>query len=171
MELNLRPATLSDASSLAALSIEVWVGTYLRQGVNGFFADYVLSELTTAKFETLLSDPHEHIVVSQNADGIDGYVRLTMGRLHPDGVGSDTEITTLYVQPRHHGVGIGAGLLKRALTLCVELGVTQPWLMVNAENDRAIAFYQRHGFTQTGQTHFRINDQGYLNQVLSFGIN
>ena len=168
--MNLRPATLSDASSLAALSIEVWVGTYLRRGVNGFFADFVLSDLTPTKFETLLADPNEHFVVSQNIDGIDGYVRLTSGRAHPDGVGSDTEITTLYVQPRHHGVGIGAGLLHRALTICDERGVGQPWLMVNAENDRAIAFYRRHGFVETGQTHFRINDQGYLNCVMSYGI-
>ncbi|WP_082760166.1 GNAT family N-acetyltransferase [Agrobacterium bohemicum] len=65
-----RHAKASDASSLAAISIEVWIGTYLRKGVNGFFADYALSEFTTTKLEAIITSDNERIIVSENEDGI-----------------------------------------------------------------------------------------------------
>ncbi|WP_425336129.1 GNAT family N-acetyltransferase [Sinorhizobium numidicum] len=36
---------------------------------------------------------------------------------------STTEISTLYVQPRHHGKGIGKGLLNEGLRKCATDGV------------------------------------------------
>ncbi|RQP15983.1 MAG: GNAT family N-acetyltransferase, partial [Brucella intermedia] len=71
--MGLRTAQISDASVLAAISIEVWLGTYIRRGVNAFFADYVLSEFTEEKFRSLIEDADEHIVVSENKDGLDGF--------------------------------------------------------------------------------------------------
>lgn len=62
--MNLRPAQAADASSLAALSIEVWLGTYIRNGVNGFFADYALTQFTTERYRAWLDDPDEHVIVS-----------------------------------------------------------------------------------------------------------
>ncbi|PCJ75906.1 MAG: GNAT family N-acetyltransferase [Rhodobacteraceae bacterium] len=142
--------------------MEVWLGTYMREGVNAFFADYVLREFTTAKFEVILKDPAESIWVSQNTTGIDGFVRVTRGKVAPVSGCSDVELTTLYVQGRHRGKGIGLALLKRALTL------GDPWLTTNTENEGAIAFYLAHGFAIVGKTHFKIQDQAYLNHVIAF---
>jgi diamine N-acetyltransferase len=36
----IRKAEEQDASSLAAVGIEVWLNTYLREGGSSFFADY-----------------------------------------------------------------------------------------------------------------------------------
>jgi diamine N-acetyltransferase len=46
----IRKAEQRDASSLAVVSIEVWLNTYSREGVVPLFADYVLSEFTAQKF-------------------------------------------------------------------------------------------------------------------------
>lgn len=166
--MTLRQARISDASSIAALSIEVWIGTYLKHGVAGFFADYALAEFTTAKTEILLRDPAQVTVVSQADQGINGFVRLSTGRTAPVAGCSDTEISTLYVQPRHHGKGIGTRLLEAALRHCRETAVPSVWLTTNAENDPAIAFYRAQGFEQIGQTHFRIGNEGYLNNVYRY---
>ena len=53
----IRKAEERDASSLAAVGIEVWLNTYLREGVSPFFADYVLSEFTAQKFRDSIGDP------------------------------------------------------------------------------------------------------------------
>ena len=160
--MSIRRAKTTDASSLAAISIEVWLGAYLREGVNAFFADFVLDEFTTAKFETILNDAAETIWVSENVSGIDGFVRVTSGKAAPVAGCSDVELTTLYVQGRHQGKGIGTMLLKKALTL------GDPWLTTNTENEPAIAFYQAQGFTIVGETHFEIQDQAYLNHVIAY---
>ena len=60
--------------------------------------------------------------VSRNDEGIDGYIRVTTGvTTAPEWCGS-TEITTLDVQPRHHGKGIGKALLDHALDHCRACG-------------------------------------------------
>jgi len=161
--LSIRPAVPSDASSLAAISIEVWLGTYIREGVNAFFADYALGEFTTTKFEAMLKSPEETILVSENVVGIDGYIRVAKGRAAPVSGCSDTELSTLYVQGRHQGKGIGLALLNEALGL-----VENPWLAVNAENEYAIAFYTAQGFSNVGQTYFNIQEEAYLNHLLAY---
>ncbi|MAQ83483.1 MAG: GNAT family N-acetyltransferase [Maritimibacter sp.] len=164
--MSFRPAARSDASSLAAISIEVWIGTYIRNGVNGFFADYALSTFTADRFEALLGDPGESVIVSENRDGIDGFVRVTRDRAAPEGVASHTEITTLYVQPRHKGRGLGKALLAEGIAIARARGATSVWLTTNSENTDAIGFYQSQGFRVVGRTHFRIGDEAYPNEIL-----
>ncbi|TLP69242.1 GNAT family N-acetyltransferase [Parasedimentitalea maritima] len=165
--LSIRPARPSDCSSLAALSIEVWLGTYIREGVNAFFADYVLAHYTVEQFAKTLKDPAERVLVSENSIGIDGYIRITNDQPCPADHPSTTEVTTLYVQPRHHGKGIGQELLRAGLDLCREIEWDTPWLATNSENTNALSFYKRQGFTIVGQTHFEIEDQRYCNEVFA----
>ena len=153
---NLRPAIAEDASSLAAIAVEVWIGTYLRNGVNGFFADFALDAFTPAKFAALIDDPHQIIIVCEDAEGITGFIRVAQDTPAPVQGCPDTEIATLYVQPRHHGKGIGKALLKLAVQQCRAAGHAGLWLATNAENTPAIAFYLSQGFTHVGETHFRI---------------
>ncbi|NSY37883.1 GNAT family N-acetyltransferase [Leisingera sp. ANG59] len=162
----IRPAAMDDCSSLAVLSIEVWTGTYLRDGISGHFADYVLSQYTPAHFAAVLENPAERLLVSQNRDGIDGYVRISHGHPSPAGGASRTEISTLYVQPQHHGRGIGLCLLQAGLQHCRDSSWDAPWLTSNSDNARAISFYLRNGFEKTGQTHFWIGGSRYPNDVL-----
>lgn len=166
--MTLREPKRTDASSIAAISIEVWIGTYLKRGVDAFFADYVLQEFTREHTERLIADPHEYIVVSQNEDGIDGFIRVTSAKEAPVSGCSSIEISTLYVQPRHQGRGIGKRLLNAAFAHCRTELADSVWLTTNAENDTAIAFYLSQGFEHVGETHFHIGDQGYLNNVYSY---
>ncbi len=162
-----RNAVAADASSLAALSMEVWVGTYLRKGISSFFADYALAEFTAARFQAVIEAEDDVLIVSENDDGIDGFIRVAFDSPSPGPDGSRTEIKTLYVQPRHHGKGIGKGLLKEALAACGARGCGSVWLAVNSENTAALTFYLANGFQSVSQTHFRIADQAYLNEVMS----
>ncbi|WP_320198318.1 GNAT family N-acetyltransferase [Agrobacterium sp. rho-13.3] len=164
--MHFRHALIRDASSLAAISMEVWIGTYLRNGVNKFFADYALSEFTTAKFEAIIANDRENIIVSENDDGIDGFVRIAFDSPAPIPGCSATEIKTLYLQPRHHGRGIGKGLLNEGVNRCADRKADAVWLTVNAQNASAIRFYAAQKFETIGRTHFRIGDQTYPNEVM-----
>jgi len=168
--MTLRKAAFSDASSIAAISLEVWIGTYLKRGVSAFFAEYALSEFTPSKVEKLIRDPKQFMLVSQNAEGIDGFIRVSSGCKAPVPGCSEMEISTFYVQPRHHGKGIGKRLLNAALQYCRDEAAESVWLATNAENDPAIAFYLAQGFQHVGETHFRIDGEKYLNNVYSYQI-
>lgn len=168
--MSIRLATITDASSLAALSLEVWLGTYIREGINGFFANYALEEFTTQKFEAILQNKKERVFVSDNTVGIEGYIRITNDHSTEVTGCSDTEITTLYVQPRHQGKQIGKRLLTTGLEYCATISVPTPWLAVNSENPKAVNFYLSNGFKKIGQTRFHIQDQSYLNEVLAIEL-
>lgn len=162
----IRKAEERDASGLAAVSIEVWVNTYLRDGVGQVFADYVLAEFTAQKFCNAIGDPDLSIWVSENRTGIDGFVTVCSTAAPPLADCSPLEITTLYVQPRHQSGGKGSALLRHALDHCRRMGGENAWLTVEAQNRRAIDFYLRHGFTRIGYTDFVIADQAYENYVM-----
>jgi ribosomal protein S18 acetylase RimI-like enzyme len=166
----IRKAEERDASSLAAVGIEVWLSTYLRDGVSPLFADYVLSEFTAQKFRNSISDPSLAIWVSENRQGIDGFVTVCSTATPPLANCSSLEITTLYVQPRHQSSGRGVALLQHALDHCRSMGGESVWLKVNAENSRAIGFYLRHGFNKIGSTDFVIGDNAYENFVMEAGL-
>lgn len=164
--MKLRIAQPSDASCLAAISIEVWLGAYIRRGVTAFFADYALSAFTAQRFETLMNAPGEHFLVSENVEGIDGYIRISSQKAMPAPGHSTTEIATLYIQPRHRRKGIGAALLDAALRHARRTGAESVWLAANSENLSAIDFYLSQGFEKAGVTHFRIQDRTFPNDVL-----
>ena len=113
----------------------------------------------------LILDATQHIIVSDNETGIDGFIRLTTGNAAPVEGCSNLEISTLYVQPRHHGKGGGRSLLHAGLKYARTQGAASVWLATNVENTPAIAFYLGHGFVQVGQTDFLIRDRAYRNNV------
>jgi diamine N-acetyltransferase len=166
----IRKAEQHDASSLAAVSIEVWLNTYLRNGVSAFFADYVLAEFTSQKFQDAIGNVDLAIFVSENRIGIDGFVTVCSTATPPIAGCSSLEIKTLYVQPCHQSSGRGGALLHRALDHCRSLGGDSVWLKVAAENRRAIGFYLRNGFHKVGSAEFVIADQAYENHVMRTGL-
>lgn len=168
--MTIRTAIPSDATSLAALSIEVWLGTYQRDGIGAFFADYALSEFTAQRTRARITDPNEFLAVSEARSGLIGYVGVATDRMPPLPGMAGPEITTLYVQPRHHGKGIGKALLETALQHCKTLGSESVWLTTNSENTPAIEFYLSQGFAHIGTADFRIQDLAYPNHVLTFDL-
>lgn len=89
-----RHANPSDAACLAAISIEVWIGTYLKSGVSAVLANYALDTFTAAVARAQIADPTQVILVSENADGIDGFFRVSFGNASPVAARSDVEIAT-----------------------------------------------------------------------------
>lgn len=159
-----RTARPSDAPILAAISIEVWLGTYIKKGLNQFFAEFALNEFTSAKLSALIEDQNQHFIVSESADGLDGFIRISQGQEAPVAGCSNTEIATLYVRPCHHGKGLGKALLAQGLADAASV-----WLTTNSENALALSFYLKQGFEKVGTTQFRIQDQAYMNDVLRYG--
>ena len=70
---------------------------------------------------------------------------------------ADGEIRTLYVDSFFVGNGIGGKLVEHAKQ---QMGGTYLWTL--ERNDRAIAFYQRHGFTLTGERMEEPGTEEYL---------
>lgn len=66
------------------------------------------------------------------------------------------ELQRLYVDRRWHGQGVAHQLMAEALRLAKIGGADKIWLGVWAHNPRALAFYQKCGFTPAGEHIFPV---------------
>ncbi len=162
----LRPATANDAASLAALSLEVWLHTYLRDGITPEFARHALATFTQAQCAGWITDQARSLVVQDGGAGLQGYAMLRHHSPAPVAGCSATEIETLYVRPRHQRQGLGRALLGAALDHARGLGAAHPWLLANEENAPALAFYAAHGFATVGRVRVPVAGGAYPNRVL-----
>ncbi|WP_273729235.1 N-acetyltransferase [Brucella gallinifaecis] len=55
-------------------------------------------------------------------------------------------ISTVYVQPRHHGGGLRRLLLEHGMNYVRNADSPSGWLTTNSENTPAIAFYPKQSF-------------------------
>jgi GNAT superfamily N-acetyltransferase len=76
---------------------------------------------------------------------------LVAGRLGPEVPAADAEVISMWVAGRRRGDGTADRLLTTVMGWAIGAGAATITLWVSAENDRARRFYERHGFSPTGQ--------------------
>lgn len=162
----LRDAVADDALCLSVLAMQVFLDTYATEGVRPAIAREVLAAYSESAFVEHLRQPPCRIVVAERSAHLVGFAQLTLGAvcdLAPAGV--QAELLRLYVQEPFTGSGLGTRLLAAAEGLAVSGGASVLWLTPWVHNHRAIAFYQRRGYTDHGMTWFQIEGESHENRV------
>jgi ribosomal protein S18 acetylase RimI-like enzyme len=153
-----------DADGLYALKVAFERGLGENTGGDGKAATYE-GKLTDAYRERWLDwvdrcvadDPRcVTVAVDESADGDDresvvGYVFVLPERLAM--IWDAAVLNELYLAPEHRGTGVADDLLDAALSLAddQDLPLDRLVLDVDAANERARAFYDRHGFSSWGE--------------------
>jgi ribosomal protein S18 acetylase RimI-like enzyme len=71
------------------------------------------------------------------------------------------ELQKLYVLKRYQGKGIGNTLMQSVIKSVGSIDPDCLWLDTHISNERAIRFYQRHGFYKEGSHQFTIGTQTF----------
>jgi len=143
----IRPAQPGDAARIA----EIEIFNY-RLNFYPIFRDdaFYFSVLQVPALMKTCVDEEALLQTYVYDDGVvKGFVRV-------DGA----QICKLYVEPVLQGRGIGERLLRFAVD---ERGAQYLWAL--EKNTRAIAFYERHGFTKTGEREPEEDTSEYLVQM------
>lgn len=162
----IREARLSDAQNMAALSIQVWLHTYAKEGIRDVFSRFVLTEFTADRFMQEIENGQKQLFIAEVAEHLVGYVRLGFEGKCPIRDITQPEIETLYVQEHFSGRGIGSSLLDQATESCRSRNHLQLWLMVNQQNLPAYRFYERKLFQKIGTIDFELENERHANDVL-----
>lgn len=163
---SIRPGRADDASTLAVLATQVWLHTYATEGVSNEISDYVLAELTPTKFSAALGDTSSRTLVAEQRNKLIGFAVVRLNAPCPVAGGPLAELQTLYVQAPFIGTGLGKRLLQNAEAVARQHCDAALWLTVNAQNQRAIAFYDHLGYRKAGTAYFVIGAQRHENHVL-----
>lgn len=142
----IRRARSGDAEALAELNARAWMWAY---------AGYVEAERILAAGAELRQRWHERLAEDddppavwlwEDADGVAGFA--TVGPARDDDAGPDVgELRAIYVEPERVGRGVGHALLLHAEAELARMGCRTATLWVFDANQRARAFYERHGWT------------------------
>lgn len=164
--INIRKADLGDVSNLAVLKQQVRVATYAVEGIRTEFSDYVLSEFTSENIRESIQDNNKLIYIAEIDNHIIGCVEIDLNAKCPVESEIGPKIAVLYILERFTGMGIGKMLLDKSLLLCKEMNFNTVWLTVYHKNERAINFYLKNNFKETGKTLFEMGGNRYENKVM-----
>lgn len=89
------------------------------------------------------------VLVVEDGDALLGYVTAGPSR-DPDVLVPVGEIWTLFLEPGAMGRGVGKRLLQAGLDHLRGIGLDEVTLWSFRDNERANAFYERHGFRRDG---------------------
>jgi ribosomal protein S18 acetylase RimI-like enzyme len=90
-------------------------------------------------------------VVFAVRDGAGGIAGFCWCVLFDPGTGLEGEVAEVYVAEGHRGQGVGEALVRRALQLFRERGVTLGYVWTRADNEAAVRLYRGAGFEPTSQ--------------------
>jgi len=83
---------------------------------------------------------------------------------------SSAALVSMWVAPTHRRKGVGRMLVDAVVAWARAQNVQGLWLLVTSNNDTAINFYQRLGFSLTGKTEPYRNDPSLLNYEMRRSI-
>jgi ribosomal protein S18 acetylase RimI-like enzyme len=130
----LRAATEDDADAIAAIWAAGW-----RDGHVGNVPEELVAARTDESFRARARGLVPGTTVATVDGAIAGFVTV---------VGD--ELDQVYVAEGHRGSGVADALLSDAERRVAAAGYPEAWLVVVPGNDRALAFYERNGWTDGG---------------------
>lgn len=80
---------------------------------------------------------------------------------------SKVHLVSMWVAPTHRRCGIGRSLISAVVDWARERGALTVRLMVTSSNTSAIRFYERNGFSMTGNTEPYPNDRSLVEYEMS----
>ncbi len=143
MPWTIAPITLDDADEVARVHVRVWQEAYAGL-MPAAYLDGLDPDEFAAHWRERLATPQPDVKnwLARDAAGVVGIT--TSGPARDQNAPAPWQLYAINVLARGHGSGVGSVLIETAI------GDRAAYLWVVEGNDRAIAFYRKHGFTDDG---------------------
>jgi ribosomal protein S18 acetylase RimI-like enzyme len=143
-----REAALTDAAALSDFAGRIFVASYESQLPRDDLAELARQRFTLERQRDEIDNPNIRTFLAFDPELI-GYAQLVADS-NPEcelAANRPAELRRMYVVAQWHGRGVAPHLLHLAEGEARNRECDVMWLAVWQGNDRAIAFYRKHGFT------------------------
>jgi diamine N-acetyltransferase len=162
-----RQAGTADATIVAAIAERTFRATFADQNSATDMDALCQSAYGTEIQRRELADPARETWILDDHGTAVGYFMLRRGAPPEGAVGTvPVEILRFYLDQHQQGTGAGRQMMTFALERCTRMGADAVWLGVWEENLRAIAFYERFGFSVFGSHIFRVGSDPQTDLLL-----
>ena len=121
--------------------------------------DYLEKSFSDEKITDELNNKESEFYLAVLDNSVIGYLKLNFGQAQTELWHSNAvEVERIYVLKEFQGRKAGQLLFEKALTIAKEKGAAYVWLGVWEENEKAIQFYRKNGFTEFSRHIFVLGD-------------
>ena len=161
-EIVVRPAGFADCERMALVAGATFLETFTGVIDGHALLEHCRAQHSVSAYDRLLRDGARGWLAELDGAPV-GYALSVEPDLEAARPG-DVELKRIYLLSRFHGGGAARDLLHAALA---DAGQRRLLLGVKADNARAIAFYEKHGFSQVGTRQFDVGGRLYDDVVLA----
>ena len=162
----LRRAVTADAAALAELAARTFSDTFAPHNTAEDMAAFLAKAYGEAQQRREIEDPSTITLLAEDGGALVGFAQLRRTE-SPHG---EIEIARLYVDRDQHGRGVAQTLMQASIDVARELGAATVWLGVWERNARAIRFYEKCGFVDTGAQPFLLGSDLQTDRIMTFVI-
>lgn len=167
-EVLIRRGRAADAAHLAAFAREIFEQTFGPDNDPEDMETYMREAFGEAQQAAELADPAIVTFVADMQGALAGYAQVSSRRDPPARSGADpVELMRFYVGTAWHGRGVAQALMRAVVEEARRLGGHTLWLCVWGENARAVAFYRKCGFVETGTAPFQLGEDLQTDLVMA----
>jgi len=163
----IRLATVDDLPVLCHLGAATFRETYRPISNPREVDEYADENFTAAKVTAWFRKPCARTLLAHVGGEPAGYAHLRHAKV-PECVADRKaiELSRLYLLGSAQGAGLGSAMMAAVLAQAAELEARTVWLGAYERNERALAFYARHGFARVGAHEFEFGGRIYADPVL-----
>ena len=157
----LRRASAEDAAMLSLVGAATFLEAFTWALPGADIVDFCAKHHTTEAYARYLAKPGTRITIAVTGqDAPVGYVMLCVPDLPGfDLLPTDVELKRIYLFSRYRAGGNGQRLMDAAMMDALKMEAKRLLLGTHINNDRAIAFYRRNGFSEVGTRTFTVGAQ------------
>ncbi|WP_282142529.1 GNAT family N-acetyltransferase [Cytobacillus oceanisediminis] len=168
MTINMKKCTLEDLSRLQEISYETFNETFKEQNSPENMEAYLEKAFNLKQLETELSQRSSQFYFVEIEGETAGYLKVNTDEAQTEEMGDEAlEIERIYIRSPFQKQGLGKYLFNKALEVAMEQNKKKIWLGVWEKNEKAIAFYKKMGFVQTGAHSFYMGDEEQTDFIMA----
>ncbi|WP_273568753.1 GNAT family N-acetyltransferase [Maribacter halichondriae] len=171
MQLRLQEFSLDDLDELVEISKKTFVDAFERDNDPEDFNDYINYAFNKKKLRTeLLNKDSDFYKVHCDAV-LAGYIKLNQNDSQTDvNLSESIELERIYVLKDFQGRKIGQWMLDQVKGMAFARQKAFLWLGVWEKNEKAIAFYERNGFSKFGVHPYYIGKDKQMDWLMRYDL-
>lgn len=167
MDYQIKIATIRDAKTIAEIGRETFYETWRPVNTEEDMQEYMAKSFDVKRLENEIADTTVNtFLMAYDGTQIIGYAKLRRDRSYPELEGKKSlEVERIYVKKSYQDKKAGKALMDESIRIAENEHSFYIWLGVNIDNEKAIRFYKKYGFTIFGEKNFQLGkavDSDYL---------
>ncbi|AIQ18480.1 GNAT family acetyltransferase [Paenibacillus sp. FSL H7-0357] len=168
MSVIIKKCSREDLQILQQISVETFNDTFKQQNSPKNMKTYLEKAFTYKQLEKELSNVFSEFFFIFFNEELAGYLKVNINDSQSEKAGDESlEIERIYIRNNFQRKGLGKYLIDKAMEVAVIQNKKKIWLGVWEKNEKAIDFYKKIGFVQTGAHSFYMGDEEQTDFIMT----